>query len=181
MARLPQLPDSPSPTHGQTLAYDSTISRWVPSAPGGGGGTTDHAALSNRSAADQHPIGAVTGLQSALDGKANASHTHNASDVNAGTLAIARIPTGTTSSTVALGNHTHTPASIGAAPASHTHGAADLSGVVKSVNGEAPDGAGNVTVAGGGGGGDFSQLPPVGSPYPWPATTSARAGRPGPR
>jgi len=32
------------------------------------------------------------------------SHTHNASDINAGTLAIARIPTGTTSSTVALGN-----------------------------------------------------------------------------
>ena len=37
------------------------------------------------------------------------------------------------------------------APASHTHGAADLSGVVKTVNGTAPDGAGNVTVAAGGG------------------------------
>lgn len=38
-----------------------------------------------------------------------------ASKITSGTLAIARIPTGTTSSTVALGNHTHTPASIGAA------------------------------------------------------------------
>ena len=36
-----------------------------------------------------------------------ASHTHSASDITSGTLAIARIPTGTTSSTVALGNHTH--------------------------------------------------------------------------
>lgn len=35
------------------------------------------------------------------------AHTHNASDINAGTLSIARIPTGTSGSTVALGNHTH--------------------------------------------------------------------------
>lgn len=34
-------------------------------------------------------------------------HTHSASNITSGTLAIARIPTGTTSSTVALGNHTH--------------------------------------------------------------------------
>src|SRR5690606_20339805 len=48
------------------------------------------------------PISNAT--QTALDGKANTSHTHNASDINAGTLNIARIPTGTTGSTVALGN-----------------------------------------------------------------------------
>ena len=35
------------------------------------------------------------------------SHTHSASDITSGTLALARIPTGTTSTTVALGNHTH--------------------------------------------------------------------------
>jgi len=35
------------------------------------------------------------------------SHSHAAGDVTSGTLAIARIPTGTTGSTVALGNHTH--------------------------------------------------------------------------
>ena len=34
-------------------------------------------------------------------------HQHAASNITSGTLAIARIPTGTTSSTVALGNHTH--------------------------------------------------------------------------
>lgn len=38
------------------------------------------------------------------DARTPTSHTHNASDVNAGTLAIARIPTGTTSSTVCIGN-----------------------------------------------------------------------------
>jgi len=35
------------------------------------------------------------------------------------------------------------------APSAHTHTAADLSGVVKTVNGGAPDAAGNVTVAAG--------------------------------
>lgn len=36
---------------------------------GGGGGTNDHSKLSNRDASDQHPIGAITGLEAALDGK----------------------------------------------------------------------------------------------------------------
>ena len=35
-------------------------------AGGGGGGTMDHSALSNRDAADQHPISAITGLEEAL-------------------------------------------------------------------------------------------------------------------
>ncbi len=65
-----------------------------------------------------------------LAGKANTSHTHNAADINAGTVAIARIPTGTTGSTVALGNHVHS----GYAATSHTHQASDLSGVVASTS-----------------------------------------------
>lgn len=36
---------------------------------GGTGGTSDHSKLTNRDAADQHPIGAITGLEEALDGK----------------------------------------------------------------------------------------------------------------
>lgn len=44
------------------------------------------------------------------------AHNHNASDINAGTLAIARIPTGTTGSTVALGNHTHAFSAITGKP-----------------------------------------------------------------
>ena len=34
---------------------------------GGGGGTNDHTNLLNRDADDQHPIKAITGLQSKLD------------------------------------------------------------------------------------------------------------------
>lgn len=35
----------------------------------GSSGTTDHSQLTNRDAAEQHPISAITGLQAALDGK----------------------------------------------------------------------------------------------------------------
>jgi maltoporin len=48
-----------------------------------------------------------TATQTALNGKAASAHTHNATDVNAGTLDVARVPTGTSGTTVALGNHTH--------------------------------------------------------------------------
>ena len=37
--------------------------------PSGGGGTTDHAQLKNRGAADQHPMSAITGLEKALEDK----------------------------------------------------------------------------------------------------------------
>lgn len=47
-------------------------------------------------------------------GAATAGHAHSAADINAGTLNVARIPTGTTSSTVALGNHTHNASAINA-------------------------------------------------------------------
>lgn len=36
---------------------------------GGGEGTNDHRQLTNRNATNQHPIGAISGLQSALDSK----------------------------------------------------------------------------------------------------------------
>ena len=39
----------------------------------GSGGTSDHSQLTNRDAANQHPITAITGLQTALDGKADAA------------------------------------------------------------------------------------------------------------
>jgi hypothetical protein len=47
------------------------------------------------------------GVISVSTNYAAATHTHAASDVTSGTLSIDRIPTGTTSTTVALGNHTH--------------------------------------------------------------------------
>ena len=54
-----------------------------------------------------HAESDVTNLVSDLAGKAATVHSHAASDVTSGTFAIAQIPTGTTGSTVALGNHTH--------------------------------------------------------------------------
>lgn len=65
---------------------------WV--AQTGGSGTTDHSVLTNRTIADQHSIGSVSGLQAALDGKAASSHTHAASAITSGTLDYARIPAG---------------------------------------------------------------------------------------
>ena len=54
-------------------------------------------------------------INSALAGKAASSHNHSAANITSGTLAIARIPTGTSSSTVALGNHTHNAATTSTA------------------------------------------------------------------
>ena len=51
--------------------------------------------------------GVTSNIQTQLNGKAASSHIHSTSDITSGTLALARIPTGTTASTVALGNHTH--------------------------------------------------------------------------
>lgn len=60
------------------------------------------------------------------DSRTPTAHGHALTDANmTGILPIAQVPTGTTSTTVALGNHTHTPAQIGAAPAVHGHALTD--------------------------------------------------------
>lgn len=43
---------------------------------GGGGGTSDHSQLSNRDLPNQHPISAITNLQTSLNNKSNTGHTH---------------------------------------------------------------------------------------------------------
>lgn len=48
-----------------------------------------------------------------LAGKAALAHTHGAADVASGTLDIARLPVGSTSTTVAVGNHTHSGSGSG--------------------------------------------------------------------
>lgn len=90
-------------------------------------------------------------LKTDLNEKANVNHTHDAMDIVSGTLSISRIPTGTSASTVAVGNHTHsqyltnadlssyvtdselssaiediTPSSINAATEDHKHVASDI-------------------------------------------------------
>lgn len=74
-----------------------------------------------------------TATQTALDGKAATSHTHAAGDVTSGTFNIARIPTGTTSSTVCLGNDARL--SDSRTPTSHTHGNLTNDGKVGSTSG----------------------------------------------
>lgn len=55
-----------------------------------------------------HPISEVTNLQTGLDGKASSGHNHDASYAAiAHSHTIGDLPTGTTGSTVAVGNHTH--------------------------------------------------------------------------
>lgn len=67
--------------------------------------------------ASTHSAGGTDPLTPAAIGAAESSHTHPASAITSGTLSLARLPTGTTSSTVAIGNHTHS----GYASTSHTH------------------------------------------------------------
>jgi hypothetical protein len=55
-----------------------------------------------------HSTGGTDALSPADIGAAAASHTHAASDITSGTFGISLIPTGTTSTTVAIGDHTHT-------------------------------------------------------------------------
>lgn len=71
--------------------------------------------------------GKIQGIPSDLsDGKINwgeiqntpgtytpSAHNHDAANITAGTLNISRIPTGTTGTTVALGNHNHNYATFG--------------------------------------------------------------------
>lgn len=61
---------------GQVLIKNSNTNFDVIWGAGGGGGVTDHGALTGLTDAD-HPISAVTGLQAALDGKSGTGHTHS--------------------------------------------------------------------------------------------------------
>lgn len=54
-----------------------------------------------------HPQSDITNLTTDLAGKANTSHSHAGSDITSGTVATARLDTGTGATQVALGNHTH--------------------------------------------------------------------------
>ena len=109
--------------------------------------TATQTALDTKAATSHtHAISDVTGLQTALDGKqasgsyAAASHTHAAADITSGTLDIARIPTGTGSTQVAPGNHTHELTALAATGATNGH--------VLTANG-----SGGVTFAAASGGG----------------------------
>jgi hypothetical protein len=95
-----------------------------------------------------HVAGVTSGIQTQLNGKAATSHNHDASAINAGTLAVARGGTGIGSYTAnnyirASGATTlqqRTPAEvlsdIGAAAASHTHTIANVTDLQTALDGK---------------------------------------------
>lgn len=105
---LADLTDSGATT-GQVVTYDGTA--WVP----------------------QDASAGVTSYYDLPDVPSTfppSTHTHAASEITSGTLAISRIPTGTTFTTVALGNHTHSTY----AASSHTHAIADVTGLQSELD-----------------------------------------------
>lgn len=109
------------PTHVINVAVSGPPGPPGTGGGGPGGGVTDHGELTGLADAD-HPIAAVQGLQGALDGKAAATHTHsqseshNAPDTDLGASSLHHT-LGTGATQAAHGNHTHTPAAVGADPA----------------------------------------------------------------
>lgn len=133
-----------------TVQPDGTFALETPSGGGGGGsavwggitGTlssqTDlQTALSGKAAASHtHATSDVTGLDSALSGKAAASHTHATSDVTGLDSAL---------SGKAAASHTHSTSDVtgldaalsGKAAASHTHATSDVTGLDSALSGKA--------------------------------------------
>lgn len=101
---------------------------------GGGGGVTVHNDLTGKDAVDQHPIASITGLTSALSGKANTSHTHVTSDVTGLDSALAgKSPIG----------HVHDIAGVtglqtaldSKAASTHSHVISDTTGLQAALDG----------------------------------------------
>ena len=71
--------------------------------------------------------GVTSPLQAQVNGKAASTHAHAGADITSGTIDVARLPTGTTGTTVSLGNHTHSTYAV----LSHAHSGADItSGII---------------------------------------------------
>lgn len=100
--------------------------------------SSDYAPLTH---ASRHATAGADPISPSSIGAASSVHSHSGTDITSGTVAFGRLPTGTTSTTVAIGNHTHsggsvpahatthalegtdplTPDDIGAALANHNH------------------------------------------------------------
>lgn len=127
-------------TVGQVPRWDGTA--WAPATPstggGGGGGVTSYLDLTDKptlgTAAATDASAYATAAQGAkADSASQPGHTHSAADILSGTLAIARIPTGTTTSTVCLGNDSRL--SDSRTPTAHTHGNITNLGAIGTTSG----------------------------------------------
>ena len=127
-------------TVGQVPRWNGTA--WAPATPstggGGGGGVTSYLDLTDRptlgtAAATDASAYATAAQGTKADSASQPGHTHAAADILSGTLAIARIPTGTTSSTVCLGNDSRL--SDSRTPTSHPHGNITNAGAIGVTSG----------------------------------------------
>ena len=96
-------------------------------------------------ASHTHAIGDVTGLQTALDGKASTSHTHStydrASSVLSGASVFSNIVV-TDGIVTSIATRNLTAANVGAAAAVHTHAIADVTGLQAALDSK---GTGDIT------------------------------------
>lgn len=93
------------------------------------------ATLGAAASSHTHAQSDVTSLTADLAGKASTSHAHAASDTTSGAFDIARLPTGTTSSTVCIGNDARL--SDSRTPSSHGDGLHDAT-VASLSSGKVP-------------------------------------------
>jgi hypothetical protein len=105
---------------------------------GGGGGVTSYNDLTDKPSLGTAAATAASDYATASQGaKADSAsqpgHTHSAADILSGTLDIARIPTGTTTSTVCLGNDSRL--SDSRTPTAHTHGNLTNAGAIGTTSG----------------------------------------------
>lgn len=111
VAFLADIPAQVNLIAGSNINITGTYPNLTISGTGGGGGTgvstvngmvgdvvLDYSDVGAAPASHTHTIAQVTGLQTALDGKASSSHTHSASDITSGVFSTARLGTGTANS-----------------------------------------------------------------------------------
>jgi len=120
---------------GDVLVYDSATSDWVAEALSIAWEdvTSKPATFAPSTHASSHHTGGGDAIAPADIGAAAATHSHAAADITSGTLDIARIPTGSTSSTVCIGDDARLTNNRD--PNSHTHGNITNAGAIGSTSG----------------------------------------------